>query len=228
MPGTLSLVEVDPEQTLLAEIKETKGRELWAAQLLRGSGVAARLRAVAHFRDSKTDEDRALLADALAKEKFWGVQSEIASALATVGGDKAREALLQGAKHANPRVRRACLEGLAKLPANADVAAAALDVLRKDEPSYGVCGAAMLAYAKHGGKDVAAVLTPWLSRPSHNDLLRTAALRAMAETHDLAILDSLLDNAKPGRAEPRAWRRCKDSCNWPRRRSRMRRRPSRS
>ncbi len=41
VPGTPSLVEVDPEQTLLGEIKETKSRELWAEQLLRGSGVAA-------------------------------------------------------------------------------------------------------------------------------------------------------------------------------------------
>jgi aminopeptidase N len=201
VPGTPSLVEIDPGQTLLGEIKETKGRELWAAELLHGAGVAARLRAVAHFSTSKAEEDRDLLADALAEEKYWGVQSVIASALAAVGGDKARDALLQGAKHANPRVRRACLENLAKLPENADVAAAALDVLRKDEPSYGVCGAAMLAYAKHGGKDAVAVLTPWLSRPSHNDLLRSAALRAMAETHDLAMLDSLVNYAKPGNAQ---------------------------
>jgi aminopeptidase N len=201
VPGTPSLVEVDPEQTMLGEIKETKGRELWAAQLLRGSSVAERLRAVAHFRESKADEDRDLLADALAEEKFWGVQNEIASALAAVGGDKAREALLQGAKHANPRVRRACMDNLAKLPKNAQVAEAALGVLSKDEPSYAVCGAAMLAYVKHGGKDAVAVLTPWLSRPSHNDLLRGAALRALAETHDLAMLDSLLKYAKPGNSQ---------------------------
>ena len=200
LTGTPTLVEVDPEQTLLGEIKETKGRDLWAAQLLQGSGVATRLRAVAHFRDSKSDEDRELLAEALGKEKFWGVQSEIASALATLGGDKARDALLQGVKYANPRVRRACLEGLAKLPKNAQIAEAALDVLRKDEPSYGVCGAAMLAYAKHGGKDVVAVLTPWLSRPSHYDMLRASALAALAETNDLAMLDSLVNYAKPGNA----------------------------
>ncbi len=58
----------------------------------------------------------------------------------------------------------------------------------------------MLAYAKHGGKDAGSVLTPWLSRPSHNDLLRAAALRAMAETHDLALLDSFISYAQPGNA----------------------------
>jgi aminopeptidase N len=198
LSGTPTLVEVDPEQAVLGEIKETKGRELWAAQLLQGSSVPMRLQAVTHFRDSKSDEDRGLLAEALGKEKFWGVRSELAAALASMGGDKARDALLQGARHANPRVRRACLENLAKLSANADVAAAALDVLRKDEPSYGVCGAAMLAYAKHGGKDAVAVLTPWLTRPSNNDVLRASALRAMAETNDLAMLDSFMTYAKPG------------------------------
>lgn len=55
-----------------------------------------------------------------------------------------------------------------------------------------------MAYVKHGGKDAVAVLTPWLSRPSHNDLLRASALSALAETHDLAMLDSLLNYAKPG------------------------------
>jgi aminopeptidase N len=200
LTGTPTRVEVDPEQTLLGEIKETKSRDLWAAQLLQGSSVPTRLRAVAHFRDSKSDEDRELLAEALGKEKFWGVQTEIASTLATLGGDKAREALLQGVKQANPRVRRACLDGLARLPKNAQIAEAALEVLRKDEPSYGVCGAAMLAYAKHGGKDVVAVLTPWLSRPSHYDSLRASALVALSETSDLAMLDSLINYAKAGNA----------------------------
>src|SRR5262249_1110181 len=57
LPGTPTRVEVDPEQAVLGEIKETKGRDLWAAQLLHGSSVPVRLRAVRHFRDSKSDED---------------------------------------------------------------------------------------------------------------------------------------------------------------------------
>jgi aminopeptidase N len=198
LPGTPLRVEVDPEQAVLTEITETKGRELWAAQLLEGSTVPVRLRAVRHFRDSKTDEDRELLARALAEEKFWGVQTAIASALATLGGDKAREALMEGSRHSNPRVRRACLQGLGNLPTDSRIAEFAAEVLHKGDQSYGVCGAAMMTYVKHKGKDAVAVLSPWLIRPSHNDTLRASALEALAQTQDPAVLDSLLNYAKAG------------------------------
>jgi aminopeptidase N len=198
LPGAPTLVEVDPEQAVLAEIKETKRRDLWVEQLLHASSVPARLRAVQHFRASKSAEDRELLAAALDKEKFWGVQTAIASALATMSGNEARDALLRGARHSNPRVRSACLTGLGSLTPDATIAEAALDVLRKNDPSYAVCGAAMSTFVKHKGKDAVAVLTPWLSRPSHNDTLRASALSAMVQTNDLSMLESLLTYAKPG------------------------------
>src|SRR5262249_4095491 len=155
-----------------------------------GSNVPIRLLAVRHFRGSKNDEDRELLARALTEEKFWGVQTEIASALAAMGGDKAREALMEGSRHSNARVRRACMQGLGNLPTDNQIADFAAEALRKVDPSYGVCGAAMLTYAKHKGKDAISVLSPWLSRPSHNDTLRASALEALAQTQDPAILDS--------------------------------------
>lgn len=197
-PGALTQVEVDPEQTILGEIKESKSHDLWAAQLMNGPSAAVRLRAAQHFRDSKTEEDRELLAAALAKEKFWGVQSEIAATLGKMGGSKARDALLRGSAHADARVRSACLRGLGDIPADATVAEAALNVLRKGDPSYAVCGAAMTAYVKHKGKDAVAVLTPWLSRPSHYDSLCAGALAALSNTKDPAILDTLVKYAKPG------------------------------
>jgi aminopeptidase N len=160
--------------------------------------VPVRLRAVRHFRGSKTDEDRELLARALAEEKFWGVQTEIASTLAAMGGDKAREALMEGCRHSNARVRRACMQGLGNLPADRQIADLAGEVLHKVDPSYGVCGAAMTTYVKHKGKDAIAVISPWLSRPSANDMLRASALAALAQTQDPAILDSLLQYAKAG------------------------------
>jgi aminopeptidase N len=198
LPGTLTLVEVDPDQAVLAEIKETKPRDLWAAQLLQASGATVRLRAVQHFRDSKKDEDRELLAEVLAKEKFRGVLTEIASVLGTMGGDRARDALVQGSRHTDPRVRRACIESLGKFAADAAIAAAVEEVLRKGDASYAVCTAAMNAYVKHKGKDAVALLSSWLSRPSHNDILRASALTALARTQDLAVLNSLLTYAKPG------------------------------
>jgi aminopeptidase N len=115
-----------------------------------------------------------------------------------MGGEKAREALLGGARQSNARVRRACLQALGSLPADRNIAEFAAEILRNGDPSYGVCGAAMMTYVKHKGKDPSAILSPWLIRPSHNDTLRAAALEALAQTQDLAVLEPLLRHARAG------------------------------
>src|SRR5262249_42849759 len=63
-------LEIDPEQAVLAEVKETKGRDLWLAQLTAGSSVAARVRAAEHFGKSKEPADREALVRALKTEKL--------------------------------------------------------------------------------------------------------------------------------------------------------------
>jgi aminopeptidase N len=200
LPGPLTRVDVDPEFALLADIKETKGHDLWAAQLLESPSVPARIRAARHFKDSKSEADRDLLTRALANEKFWGVQTEIASSLASSGGDSCRAALLQGLGHNDARVRRACVENLGKLPADERTATALKGILDKSDPSLAVCGAALVAYAKQGRKDTVAVLTPWLQRPSHRDVLRGSALLGLASVHDVSALDTLLHWAERGKA----------------------------
>jgi aminopeptidase N len=58
LPGRLERIDVDPDQEVLAEIKEAKPRDLWRAQLLESPSIAARSRAVEHFAASKAEEDR--------------------------------------------------------------------------------------------------------------------------------------------------------------------------
>jgi aminopeptidase N len=198
LPGRPVLVEVDPRQAVLGEIKETKGRELWLAQLRRG-GVAARIRAAQHFGQSKLPQDREALAQALPAEKFWGVQAEIASALAESGGDVCRDALLTALGQDDARVRRACVQNLGKFRRDAKVAAALKELLGKDDPSWGVQAAALTAYGRVEESDAVAVLLPWLAKASHNDVLRVAALGGLGESRDLSALDALLSWTKRGK-----------------------------
>ena len=76
--GLLNRVDIDPDQAILSNIKEAKSRNLWRAQLLGGASVPLRIRAVRHFSESATDEDRALLAQAFASERFWAIKTELA------------------------------------------------------------------------------------------------------------------------------------------------------
>jgi aminopeptidase N len=198
LPARPARVEVDPDYTLLGEINETKDADAWRAQLLEGSNVPARIRAARHFAKEKTDANRQLLAQAFAGEKFWGVRAELAGQLGEAGGEASRDALIKGMADQDARVRRACLDQLHRFPKDAKAIEAVRNVLKNGDPSYAVESAALKVYAQQGHKDAGALIQPWLSRPSHRDVLRAGALEALAQTNDLATLDTLLDAAKPG------------------------------
>jgi aminopeptidase N len=199
LPGPLTRIDVDPDSAVLTDLKESKARDLWRAQLLEAPGVAARLRATQHFAQSKADEDRALLARAFAGEKFWAVKVELATALGTAGGTVCRDALLQGLPQSDARVRRACLDSLGKFPHDPAVAAIVKEILQKGDPSYGVEGAALTAYAKQGRDDAVALITPWLSRSSYQHVLTSSALSALGATENMAVVDTLLTWTEPGK-----------------------------
>lgn len=194
-------VDVDPDQAVLTEIKETKDRDLWRPQLLEGPDVPARIRAVRHFAEGKAAEDRDLLTAALAKEKFWAIRTELASAVGKSGGGAARDALLQALADPDARVRRACVSALGGMKPDPRIAEAVLAILKNGDASYAVKAAALAAYAKQGRKDAVAVISPWMSKPSYRDTLRGAALSALAEAQDPAALDTLLTWAQPGHPE---------------------------
>jgi aminopeptidase N len=204
LPSRPTLVEVDPEQAVLAEIQENKGRDLWQAQLTSGSTVASRIRAARHFAQSRAPTEQELLATALTEEKYWGVQVEIANALGDLSGTLGRDALIGGLQHAQPTVRRACADQLRKFHHDATVAAALKAILQKGDPSYNVEAAALASYAALQQPDTVAVLLPWLDKPSHNEVIRNAVLTGLGEGQDLSALDTLVTWTKRGK--PRACR----------------------
>jgi aminopeptidase N len=198
LPGRPGRVDVDPQQALLADIKENKSREWWLAQL-QDADVAGRVRAAQHFAQTRTPADREVLFKALTAEKFWGVRAEIVAALGEVGGDDVRDALVRGLKDTEARVRRACVEQLGKFHRDAAAVAAVKEVLQKGDAAYGVEAAALRAYPRLQQADTVSVLLPWLAKASHNEMLREAALAGLGDSQDLTALDTLLTWTKRGK-----------------------------
>jgi aminopeptidase N len=190
-------VDIDPNQAVLCEIKETKTPELWLAQLSSPS-VACRVRAVDHFRQSKTPPDKEALVKAFSTEKFHSVQQEIARALADVGGDNCRDALLEGLKQPNARVRRSCVDGLGRYSKDAKVVSALKDVIKNGDESYAVEAGALEAYARLQQSDTVDTLMPWLEKPSYREVLRSAALNGIGASKDLAALDTIIKWSQRG------------------------------
>jgi len=61
-------------------------------------------------------------------------------------------------------------------------------------------GATLSAYAHLKQKDAVALITPYLSKLSHEDVLASAALSALGQTQDPATLETLLSWTQPGKS----------------------------
>ncbi|MEK7757635.1 MAG: M1 family aminopeptidase, partial [Planctomycetota bacterium] len=148
LPRRPKMVLVDPQQAVLMELKEQKGRDLWKEQLSSGPHAIDRIRAAANLGESKNDKDTTLLGEALMAEKFWGVGDEIAEAIGKAGGDKARDVLLIGLTVEHPKIRRAVVEQLGSFHRDEKVMEALRAIIAKGDASYRVEAEAIESYAK--------------------------------------------------------------------------------
>jgi aminopeptidase N len=204
LPKRPKMVLVDPQQAVLMELKEQKGRDLWKEQLKSGPHAIDRIRAAANLGESKNDKDTALLGEALMTEKFWGVGEQIASAIGKAGGDKARDVLLISLKVEHPKVRREVVEQLGSFHRDEKVMDALRAIIAKGDASYRVEAEAVSSYAKLQPPDAGILLPTLLDRPSHGEQIRSAALSGLGKQPDAAGLDTLLQWTK--RVKPRECR----------------------
>lgn len=193
-------VRVDPEQSLFVEIKEKKSRAWWDRQLKDGATVVERIRAAEHFGDGKTAADRDLLASALAADPFYGTRIAAAEGLGRSGGDSARAALIAGLSGPEPRTRRACAEALGKFLDDPQAAAALRAKLDQGDESYFVHAALIDAYSKAAKEPELALFETALTKDSHGDVIRLAALRGLPYCQDpkaLKVLFAWSDKTRP-------------------------------
>ena len=192
------MVRVDPDYSLLTEIKETKAGDQWKEQLVRGPTVPERIRAAQHFGNSKKAADRKLLIASLKGDDFYGVRIEAAKALGRSGGDASRDALIGGLKAKHPKVRRACVDALAKFEKDEKAVAALHAALKTDERSYHVRAAVIGALVKIDDELTREVLEQQLRHDSHRDVVRQAALAGLGRVKDEQALDRLSEWSEKG------------------------------
>jgi len=199
LPARPHLVRVDPRFAVLMELKESKAKDWWQAQLQRDPDAIARIRAARHFGGIKKSNERRLLAQALKTEQFWGAQAEIATALGRSGGSRSRDALLAALTNENPKARKAVVEALGKFRGDAKVRDALAAIVAKGDPSYQVEAAAIAAWARTRPENAIEVLIPLLDRESHRDSIRESVLRAIGDQGGDASLELLISWTRRGK-----------------------------
>ncbi len=177
LPGEPRTVEFDPEGWILKKVEFKKPYRMWANQLTEGS-VLGRVDAAYAVARWGAEEAVNLLKRAFDRERFWGVQSEIAQALASIRTPASTEALLACLKAKHPKTRRAVVQALSGL---ADpMVVAKLKTLRKD-PSYHIRGEVLRALGRLRDAAHLPALKQGLAERSWFDVVRSAALAGMAD-----------------------------------------------
>ncbi len=178
LPAAPRLVLFDPEHTLLMRVDFAKTEEMWTVQLSEDSHVLGRVDAAHVLGRFGSPSAIQALRQALLKEKFWGVQAEVARALGCTGAASSVEALLDGLRQVqHPKVRRAIYEGLAGFAS--PKAEAEMRALVGQEKSYFAQGDALRALGRTKNPALLSLFKEFLKQESWNDTLRCAALDAI-------------------------------------------------
>ncbi len=194
-----TMVLVDPNQAVLMELKQKKGRDLWEAQLSKAEHVVCRIRAAQHFGESGSDRDIELLHEAIQKEPFWGVGVEMAEALGEAGGDDARDALIAGLQLSHPKVRRECADQLGSYHKDEAVISALYTLIHRSDPSYRVEAAAIRSYGDLQPDGASSFLATLLDRDSHRDQIRSSAIHSIGAQPEASGLDVLIEWTRRGK-----------------------------
>jgi aminopeptidase N len=189
------LVHFDYGSTLIKEVKFEKPTDELVYQLTRDEDVTGRLWALGQLTTRLNEKSiaaaerqriAAALGAALGNDKFWGVRSDVATAVAGLPDTEIRTALLAAARDKDARVRASAITSLGK---SKDPQLASLYLPLLNDQSYGTIRAAALALGDSKDKAAYDALVKLLDTPSWHDQIRTYALTGLANLGDKRALD---------------------------------------
>jgi aminopeptidase N len=198
------LVNFDYRGTLIKEMLFDKTTAELAYQLARDEDVLGRVWAlnqlagrVTAVTTAENEKQRiaAELANAVTRDKFWGVRLDAASALANVKDPSARRALIAATNDPNARVRAGAVTSLAS---SKDPSLATLYEKLLSDQSYGVIKAATLALGETRSAGAFEALAKLLNIPSWRDNIKVSVLSGLAALQDKRALDVAFRFAERG------------------------------
>lgn len=198
------LVNFDYRGTLIKEVQFDKTTEDLAYQLTRDDDVLGRIWALGQLASrvtaattSAAEKQRIAteLANAVTRDKFWGVRVDAATALADVRDSSARTALIAATVDPDARVRARAVTSLAN---SKDPSLANLYVKLLNDQSYAVIKAAALALGETRNHSAYDALAKLLNIPSWRDNIKASALSGLGALQDKRALDVAFRYAEKG------------------------------
>jgi len=197
-----SMVNFDENDLLLKELDFKKSVTELAYQLEHDTNVAGRIWAVDQLAETDSDDAARPLIDALKNDPFWGVRQECAKELSRFRSSPVENALRLATGDKDARVAEEAINSLASFKD-----ASLSDLLEKiydSQTNYFVRAAAVRTLAAVAPGDAGSVIRKALEEDSYGEVIRSAALRALAKVDSSKALDEAMEMARYG--EPQTLR----------------------
>jgi aminopeptidase N len=197
--GPPLMVLFDKGDNILKSLDFQKPADEWVRQLRTAEDVPDRADAAQALGDIK-DNDKATsaLGEAARKDQSWGVREEALRALGRINSPGARKQVVAALSNEQPWVRQVAVEQLGRFQ-NDEEAIKHLQAVFRDDKAYSVRVAALQSLAALKAPGTPELLKKTLSTDSPQDLLRSAALRAMGSLNDSELVPVLLEWSAPGK-----------------------------
>jgi aminopeptidase N len=191
-------VSFDHDNKILKKLNIISKPDFLKNQISYDSEIIGRIYAVQSLLKEANIENIQFVGKSLVKEPFWGVQSQMALTLGSIGGSVAEEFLLSAVSVPNPKARKAVVLALKNFPLSNKSAEVLLKILTDSDPSYYVEAEACksLGYNKH--EKAFEMLQRQLTKESHNDIIRQGALEGIANLKSDQALKEILEWTKKG------------------------------
>jgi aminopeptidase N len=138
------------------------------------------------------------LGRAAAHDAFWGVRVQAVQSLGRINSDATKKLVLAALDDKEPWVRVPVVRQLARIPNDPEIIAR-LNTLYKNDPAFGVRGAALGVLAQMKAPGVYEMLVAAVSSDSPNDSLRRAALSGFAALGDERAVPMLMEWSSLGK-----------------------------
>ncbi len=197
--GPPLMVLFDKGDKILKSVDFQKPPEEWIRQLRTAPDVPDRADAAFALGNLRDNEAAAnALGEAALRDKFWGLREEALRSLGRINSPPARKQVLAALSNDQPWVRAVAVEQLGRYRGDEEIAKR-LQNIYKDDKAYSVRGAALQSLALDKAPNAESILEKALTISSPNDVLRSAALRAMGSLGDNSVVPALLEWSSPGK-----------------------------
>ena len=207
-------VRFDPNFTIPKTLKFPRSKELLLYQLKHDPDCMGRIEAIQELVKKPDLEILKGIGESALKDPFWGVQVEAVTGLSEIRRDESRDLLIEALSISNPKVRRAVSLALGTF--KDEKSAQALKKLAISDPSYFVEADSISSWASTYFRsalkkdspvidEVEAFLIKKLEVPSYREVIRGAALKALADLPGLVqcerpqVFEVLIDWTQRGR-----------------------------